>query len=131
MNEKAAPYNSRVAAATAILDRGWGKPTQPLGGENGKPIKVQAIAWLDSMTAGDSAKLVEGTTERIPSSKENGQKALTNGHSSHSITEPVREWPHAESIEERAQRKWPTKPFEDEPAGINSQQIAIADEVPE
>ncbi len=37
---------ARVAAANAILDRGWGKPTQPLDGDGeGGPIKVQAIEW--------------------------------------------------------------------------------------
>src|SRR5215831_6179088 len=29
--------NARIAAANAILDRGWGKPTQPLAGDGGGP----------------------------------------------------------------------------------------------
>lgn len=28
MNESEAPHSARVAAATALLDRGWGKPDQ-------------------------------------------------------------------------------------------------------
>lgn len=37
---------ARMSAVNAILDRGWGKPTQPLDGDGeGGPIKVQAIEW--------------------------------------------------------------------------------------
>ena len=35
--EDAAPP-ARVAAASALLDRGWGKPSQPLTGDGGGPI---------------------------------------------------------------------------------------------
>jgi hypothetical protein len=31
---KAAPAAARVSAASALLDRGWGKPNQPHGGED-------------------------------------------------------------------------------------------------
>lgn len=31
---------ARVQAAQVLLDRGWGKPTQPIAGEDGKPINV-------------------------------------------------------------------------------------------
>jgi hypothetical protein len=30
MNEAAAPHTARVSAATALLDRGWGRPKQEL-----------------------------------------------------------------------------------------------------
>lgn len=30
MGEKKAPHSARVAAATALLDRGWGRPKQEL-----------------------------------------------------------------------------------------------------
>ena len=41
MNQRKAPHAARVAAATAILDRGWGKPTQPLAGDDdASPIKL-------------------------------------------------------------------------------------------
>jgi hypothetical protein len=35
---------AKVSAATALLDRGWGKPTQPLSGDaDGPPIKFTKI----------------------------------------------------------------------------------------
>lgn len=34
MNETAAPPAARVQAASALLDRGWGKPTQPIAGDD-------------------------------------------------------------------------------------------------
>lgn len=43
MSQPSCPESARVAAAQALLDRGWGKPTQPLSGdEDGAPI---AITW--------------------------------------------------------------------------------------
>lgn len=41
-----------VAAANALLDRAWGKPTQPLEGGDGKPL-VQPVIHL---TVGDERK---------------------------------------------------------------------------
>ena len=32
--------SARVAAATALLDRGWGKPAQPHTGEDGGAIEI-------------------------------------------------------------------------------------------
>jgi len=41
MNEKKAPAAARVSAATALLDRGWGKPAQPVDGDGeGGEIKL-------------------------------------------------------------------------------------------
>lgn len=40
MKSDAHPAAARVAAASALLDRGWGKATQPLAGEDGEPIKI-------------------------------------------------------------------------------------------
>lgn len=41
MNQHEAPAAARVTAAQALLDRGWGKPTQPLSGDDeGDPIKL-------------------------------------------------------------------------------------------
>ena len=34
--------SARVAAATALLDRGWGKPTQPIAGDDSAP-PIQTI----------------------------------------------------------------------------------------
>lgn len=39
--------SSVVAAATAVLDRGWGKPSQPLTGEDGAPLVPEsAPQWI-------------------------------------------------------------------------------------
>ena len=44
MSEDGSPAAARVAAAQALLDRGWGKAAQPLTGEGGEgPIKYQAV----------------------------------------------------------------------------------------
>lgn len=38
--------SARVSAAQVLLDRGWGKPTQPISGdEDGAPL---TITWLKS-----------------------------------------------------------------------------------
>jgi hypothetical protein len=47
-----APWAAKVQAATAMLDRGWGKPTQPIAGDDEHdPITVRGIAWLDQNIA--------------------------------------------------------------------------------
>jgi hypothetical protein len=33
-----------VAAATALLDRGWGKPTQPIAGDEDRPAAI-VFSW--------------------------------------------------------------------------------------
>lgn len=44
MRDDTAPPPARVTAAVAILDRGWGKPTQPIDGDGeGGPIPLQCI----------------------------------------------------------------------------------------
>jgi hypothetical protein len=44
MDDKNAPAAARVSAANALLDRGYGKPSQVLSGdEEGGPIKVARI----------------------------------------------------------------------------------------
>ena len=43
MSEPKAPAAARVAAAQALLDRGWGKATQPIAGEDGKPIEISQV----------------------------------------------------------------------------------------
>jgi hypothetical protein len=47
MNEPDAPHAARVSAATALLDRGWGKPAQAVGteGEDGE-VGPLVITWL-------------------------------------------------------------------------------------
>lgn len=42
-----APHAAKVSAATALLDRGWGKPTQPVSGDDdGPPIKFTQIELI-------------------------------------------------------------------------------------
>ena len=42
MNEPEAPAAARVAAANSLLDRGWGKATQPIAGdEESGPIVIR------------------------------------------------------------------------------------------
>lgn len=44
MSSNDSPAAARVAAAQVILDRGWGKPTQPISGdEDGPPIRFERI----------------------------------------------------------------------------------------
>jgi hypothetical protein len=46
MHSDEAPPAARVAAANSLLDRGWGKPTQIVqGDEDGGPIQ---ITWMKS-----------------------------------------------------------------------------------
>ncbi len=41
MNQSSAPEAARISACTALLDRGWGKATQPLSGDSdADPIEV-------------------------------------------------------------------------------------------
>lgn len=56
MNEARAPAAARVSAATALLDRGWGKPTQPIAGDDdAAPIQFSVIELVGvEPTAQDS-----------------------------------------------------------------------------
>lgn len=47
---------ARVQAATALLDRGWGKPTQPLSGDDEAPPIEHAL---------DVSKLSEATLREL------------------------------------------------------------------
>ena len=51
MRQKNAPAAARVAAATSLLDRGWGKPTQPVGGDPDNPLRMVSIIELVGRTA--------------------------------------------------------------------------------
>ena len=46
MTEISAPAAARVSAAQALLDRGWGKPTQPIGGDKENPLVIEKIEWV-------------------------------------------------------------------------------------
>jgi len=45
MNMSDAPHAARVSAAAHLLDRGWGKPKQPVtgGDEDDRPLKIEQI----------------------------------------------------------------------------------------
>lgn len=44
MDQPDCPAAARVQAAQALLDRGWGKPTQPISGDDdAAPIAIQAV----------------------------------------------------------------------------------------
>lgn len=42
-----APPPARVAASTALLDRGWGKPTQPVDGDGQGGAIKHVVTWED------------------------------------------------------------------------------------
>lgn len=44
MQQEDAPPAARVSAASAILDRGWGKPAQAITGDKDSPVKLE-ISW--------------------------------------------------------------------------------------
>jgi len=44
MNQATSPEAARVSAANSILDRGWGKATQPIAGEDDGPIELR-VTW--------------------------------------------------------------------------------------
>jgi hypothetical protein len=60
MNEAKCPPAARVSAASAILDRGWGKPLQSMehSGHDGRPIETStdphslALAVVDLLRQG-------------------------------------------------------------------------------
>ena len=48
MNQPSSPESARVAAANSLLDRGWGKPTQPIAGDDDAPaIAITKIVLGD------------------------------------------------------------------------------------
>jgi len=51
----------RVSAAVALLDRGWGKPTQPLAGDADAAPLVVDFCWADALPAPEPAPI--GDTE--------------------------------------------------------------------
>ena len=57
-DNKSAPDSARVAASVALLDRGWGKPTQPIDAEENLKDVVKGIrvVFVSSDGAGHPAK---------------------------------------------------------------------------
>src|SRR5947207_14242510 len=57
--------SARVAAASALLDRGWGKPTQPLSGDDAMPpIGVSGTA-VAALTAEQRTQLVAAIVQGL------------------------------------------------------------------
>ena len=57
--------SARVAAASALLDRGWGKPTQPLSGDDAMPpIGVSGTA-VAALTPEERTQLVASIAESL------------------------------------------------------------------
>jgi hypothetical protein len=47
MNQNEAPSAARVAAVNSLLDRGWGKATQPISGDDdAPPIQIRQIELI-------------------------------------------------------------------------------------
>lgn len=46
--DRGVPHQVRMSAIREILDRGYGKATQPLTGEDGGPIEVEFTFALDN-----------------------------------------------------------------------------------
>lgn len=61
VREESCPTASRVTAAGLLLERGWGKPAQPLTGENGEgEITIVIRRLVDEDEA--KVKTIEGRT---------------------------------------------------------------------
>ena len=58
-----APHAARVSAATALLDRGWGKPIQGVA-----MMTVAAPKGVREMSDGDLMAMIEKRTARLPAS---------------------------------------------------------------
>ena len=50
---------ARVAAATALLDRGWGKPSQEITGADGAPLMVPAVQIFIGAIPKDEDETIE------------------------------------------------------------------------
>ena len=69
MRDKEAPAHARVAAANAILDRGWGKPVPPIETEDGKPLEFIHRIERVIVQPGDNATMeahIEESVQRVP-----------------------------------------------------------------
>ncbi|WP_245471295.1 hypothetical protein [Bradyrhizobium genosp. SA-3] len=69
MRDKNAPAHARVSAANAILDRGWGKPLQPIVSEDGKPLEFVHRIERVIVHPGDNVTIdaeIEESVQRAP-----------------------------------------------------------------
>jgi hypothetical protein len=56
---------ARVSAAGILLDRGWGRPTQPIAGEDGEPLTI-VIRQILEKTAENELKIIEHELPKLP-----------------------------------------------------------------
>ena len=68
MDDPKAPPAARVSAATTVLDRGWGRPTQSIEG-NAEPFSLADLVALsmadreaEARARAEEGKLIEGGT---------------------------------------------------------------------
>ncbi len=69
MQDKKAPAAARVGAATALLDRGYGKPTQPI---------EASVNFLDRLTPEEQAAML-AMIEHIEAQRENEESTADEG----------------------------------------------------
>jgi hypothetical protein len=67
MKDPKAPPAARVGAATAVLDRGWGKPTQPIEAN---------VNWTDSMNLEEKEAML-AVLEAVKAARAGDQKKAT------------------------------------------------------
>jgi len=67
---KGAQAGARVAAATAILDRGWGKAPQQLTGEDGGDIKIIIRQIIETATQSDEPLVIDHDDGDAPATTE-------------------------------------------------------------
>jgi len=86
MRDKDAPAYARVTAANAILDRGWGKPMQPIANEEGKPLEFIHRIERVIVHPGDNVTLeaeIEESVQRAPISVLGSLGAMRDADLSH------------------------------------------------
>jgi hypothetical protein len=66
MDDPRAPPAARVAAATTVLDRGWGRPTQSIEG-NVKPFSLADLVYMSmkDRQPQPETKLIEGDVTKV------------------------------------------------------------------
>ena len=67
---KGAQAGARVAAATALLDRGWGKAPQQLVGEDGGDIKIVIRQIIETATQSDEPLVIDHDDPDDPATTE-------------------------------------------------------------
>jgi hypothetical protein len=86
MRDKEAPAHARILAANAILDRGWGKPLQPIASEGDKPVRfvhrIERVIVHPGYKVAMEAQ-IEESVQRVPISVLGSLGAIGDGDASH------------------------------------------------